>query len=203
MSETLFLTKPWEEFFGVHPAERADTAVGEAARREALEALLVLNEPRSIRQERLLGLRGEPRPDPAIADPRERLRVFYTRGMCSVFAAALHERTGWPIVGFYGRGGRPGREGTAHWACASPAGGYADARGMDRSLAEMEADFGMPLEPHERPPSEMLWRAVRPAALYGEARDHLDVLLPGLDQALRQGTDVEERRPEPSAPAFR
>lgn len=121
--------------------------------------------------------------DRRIADPVERARAWYLRGSCSVFAAVLWERTGWPIVGFHAATDGPGRWSPRHWACLDPDGGYADARGRGLSLADMETAYGAGLVPVEADMAEVVSRFVRPVGNYEAARAHLETLLPGLPDA--------------------
>lgn len=117
------------------------------------------------------------------------LRLFYANGMCSVLAVVVHERTGWPICGFYlGPDGRPGFDAPVHFACRAPDGTFSDARGTGRSLEEIVAEYGLDgrreLLVHEVSVEEVMSLFRRHQWNYAIAREeHLDLLLPDLDGA--------------------
>lgn len=111
---------------------------------------------------------------PTDADPDVRLaklRDFYMRGMCSVFAYCLHRRTGWPVYGVYQRGPdsqTPPRDGFHHAVCLAPD-GYVDASGSGHTaddvvepFVEMSRWYGMEARLVEVDPEEMRRRYRRP-----------------------------------------
>lgn len=104
-----------------------------------------------------------------------------------MFAAVLHERTGWPIFGVYHPGGGPGMSAPMHWVCRTPDGLFADASGQELVESDLQAEYrlwiGQLADLHEADLQEVMKRFRRPADDYRLARDeHLDLLLPGLPQ---------------------
>lgn len=61
-----------------------------------------------------------------VAGPDGHARVSFTCGLCCVFAAALHDRTGWRIVAEYENGG----EDLAHAWVVDPDGRAVDVNGI-------------------------------------------------------------------------
>jgi hypothetical protein len=130
----------------------------------------------------------------SVTDPIETIRDWYNRGQCGVFAAVLHERTGWPVCGLYQAPGRPGHEGAFHWVCRAPDGTYADAAGIGQAESDVTSRYaghGRNIVIHETTLDDMVARFKRPRRNFVIARkEHLDLLLPDLDEALKFGSDT-------------